>query len=72
MTARLAQWIELGFWQIAVRVLSGVRPLSHGMQLIQHSMATRPIGRLMAKGWVIAGTGWLLGLVLGILIASWI
>jgi hypothetical protein len=72
MTARFAQWIELGFWQIVVRVLSGVRPLSHGMQHVQHSIAARPIGRFLAKGWVIAGAGWLIGLVLGILIAGWI
>ena len=72
MTARFAQWIELGFWQIVVRVLSGVRPLSHGMQYIQHSIASRPFGQFLAKGWVIAGAGWLIGLVLGILIAGWI
>jgi hypothetical protein len=71
MVARIGEWIELSFWQIAVRVLSGARPLSHGWQKIQHSIETRPIGRVFSNGWVIAGAGWVLGMIIGIWITGW-
>jgi hypothetical protein len=72
MVARIGEWIELSFWQMAVRVLSGARPFSHGLQKVQHSIALRPIARVFANGWLIAGAGWVIGLILGIMIAGWI
>lgn len=70
MVARIGQWIELSFWQAVVRVLSGARPLSHGLQKIQHSIAAQPFGRIFSNGWMLAATGWLLGLILGIWLAG--
>lgn len=72
MVARIGEWIELNFWQIAVRVLSGARPFSYRVKTIQHSLNARLIGHVMSNGWVIAATGWVLGLVLGIWFAGWI
>ncbi len=72
MVARISEWIELSFWQVAVRVLSGARPLSHGFQKVQHSIAMRPIGKIFSNGWAIAAAGWILGLILGIWMAAWI
>lgn len=72
MVARIGEWIELSFWQIAVRVLSGARPFSHSLQKIQHSLSTRPFWLILTNGWLIAATGWVLGLILGIIISGWI
>ena len=71
MVARIGEWIELSLWQVAVRVLSGARPFSHGFHKIQHFIAARPTVRVMANGWVLAASGWVLGLILGILITGW-
>ncbi|MCW5878427.1 MAG: hypothetical protein KIS80_06130 [Anaerolineales bacterium] len=32
MSTRLAHWLELSFWQLAVRILGAVRPFSHIQQ----------------------------------------
>lgn len=71
MVTRIGEWIELSFWQIAVRVLSGARPFSHGLHKVQHSVAKRAAGRLVSNIWVICGAGWLIGLLLGIWLAGW-
>jgi len=72
MVARISEWIELSFWQIVVRVLSGARPFSHGLQKIQESSAMQPIRDVVSHVWVIAGAGWILGLIIGIWIAGWV
>lgn len=72
MAARISEWIELSFWQVVVRILSGERPLSHGLHKIQQSVAVQPIARIISSGWSIAAMGWILGLILGILLAGWI
>lgn len=72
MVGRLSEWIELSFWQIAVRVLSSARPFSHGLQKVQQSAVMQPIRGLLSRGWAIAAAGWTLGLILGIWIAGWI
>lgn len=72
MVARISEWIELSFWQIAVRILSGARPLSHRLQKFQDSTATQAIRSIFARGWTIAATGWILGLIIGIWVANWI
>jgi hypothetical protein len=72
MVARIGEWIELSFWQIAVRILSGARPLSHGLHKVQQAVASQPIFRIFSKGWLIAGAGWIVGLIFGIMIAGWI
>lgn len=72
MVARIGEWIELSFWQVVVRLLSGARPFSHGIQKVQHLLSTRPIERIFNNGWLIAGAGWVIGLILGIVISAWI
>jgi len=72
MVARIGEWIELSFWHLTVRVLSGARPFSHGLQRIQHSITARPIQNVFSNAWLIAGAGWMLGLILGIVISGWI
>jgi hypothetical protein len=75
MIAQIGNWIELNFWQLAVQALSKARPLSaqvlraaHGFE-VRHSFEARPLPRAFRNGWVIAGSGWLLGLILGFLFA---
>jgi len=72
MVSRISEWIELSFWQVAVRVLSGARPFSHSLQKVQESTATQTIRSVLAREWTIAAAGWILGLILGIWIATWI
>jgi hypothetical protein len=72
MVARISEWIELSFWQVVVRVLSGARPISHGLHKVQQSAAMRPIAKIISNGWAIAAMGWILGLILGISLAGWI
>lgn len=71
MVARIGEWIELSFWQLLVRVLSGARPLSHGLAKAQQSIEAQPLTRFLPNGWFIALSGWLLGLALGIALAIW-
>ena len=66
MIARFGEWIELSFWQMAVRLLSGLRPLGHGLAQAKASQETQPAIAFLPKGWVIALSGWLLGLMLGV------
>jgi hypothetical protein len=72
MVARISEWIELSFWQVVVRVLSGARPIGHGLQKIQHSSVLQPIAKIFSNGWAIAAIGWVIGLIAGIWIAIWI
>ncbi|HLD94242.1 MAG TPA: hypothetical protein VI703_08605 [Anaerolineales bacterium] len=72
MVARIGAWIELSFWRVGVHVLSGARPFSHTLQKIHKFVVTRPIFHFFAKTWIIASSGWVLGLFLGIVIAFWI
>jgi hypothetical protein len=80
MFAQIGNWIELNFWQLAVQALSKARPLSaqvlraaNGFEKLskgkQLSFEARPLPRAFRNGWIIAGSGWLLGLILGFLFA---
>ncbi len=76
MFAHIGNWIELNFWQLAVQALSKARPLSaqvlraaRGFE-VQRSFKARSLPRAFRNGWVIAASGWLLGLILGFLIAT--
>jgi hypothetical protein len=71
MVTRVSAWIELSFWQLAVRVLSGVRPLRHGMAQAKTVLEAQPMTQFLPKGWVLAISGWLLGLVVGLALAGW-
>jgi hypothetical protein len=71
MVMRIGSWIELSFWQLVVRVLSGVRPLSHGLARAKDVIEDQPLTRFMPNGWLLALNGWVFGLVLGILMAGW-
>lgn len=68
MVARIGAWVELSFWQAAVRVLSAARPVSHGWSTARDVVESQPALLFMPKGWVIAVSGWILGLVVGIAI----
>lgn len=76
MFLQIGNWIELNFWQLAARALSTARPLSaralraaHGLKA-QYSIEARPLPRVFRSQWLIALSGWLLGLVLGYLYAT--
>ncbi|HKY79006.1 MAG TPA: hypothetical protein VJ182_03340, partial [Anaerolineales bacterium] len=51
MVTRIGAWIELSFWQMAVRVLSGVRPLSRGMAQAKTALDAEPLTRFLPNGW---------------------
>jgi hypothetical protein len=68
--ARLSEWFELSFWQIAVRVLTTARPLSHGLAHTRELIEGQPATQFLPHGWVTAGAGWLLGLVVGLWMAG--
>jgi hypothetical protein len=70
MVSRISAWVELSFWQLAVRVLSTARPLSHGIAHTRELIERQPATRFMPRGWVIAGAGWLLGLAAGLWFAG--
>lgn len=69
MVARIGALIELSFWQLAVRVLSGVRPVRHGLSKTKTAIEALPAVRFLPNGWVLAASGWVLGLALGISLA---
>jgi hypothetical protein len=69
MIAQIGNWIELSFWQIAVRALSSLRPLSGRIAKAKQIIDAQPAPRALRNGWLIAIGGWVLGLILGILIA---
>lgn len=71
MVTRISAWIELSFWQLAVRVLSGVQPLRHGMAQAKPALEAQPMTQFLPNGWVLAISGWLLGLVVGLALAGW-
>jgi hypothetical protein len=70
MVSRISAWVELSFWQLAVRVLSTARPLSHRIAHTREIIERQPATRFMPHGWVIAGAGWLLGLAAGLWLAG--
>lgn len=70
MVARISTWIELSFWQMVVRLLSGIRPLRSRMTQAKTALETQSLTQLLPNGWVIALAGWLLGLVVGLAFAS--
>ncbi|MEX2162359.1 MAG: hypothetical protein WD751_10665 [Anaerolineales bacterium] len=72
MVARFGEWIELSFWQTVVRILSTARPLSHGLIQAKTLVEAQPAMAFLPQGWVIAVSGWALGLVLGIGLAWWL
>lgn len=71
MVTRVGAWIELSFWQLVVRVLSGVRPFSHGMAQTKTALEAQPLTSFLPNGWVLAISGWLLGLAVGLTLANW-
>ena len=71
MVARISTWIELSFWQMVVRVLSGIRPLRYGMAQAKTALETQPLTHFLPNGWVIASAGWLFGLVFGLVVSGW-
>jgi hypothetical protein len=70
MVARISTWIDLSFWQMVVRLLSGIRPLRSGMTQAKTALETQSLTQFLPNGWVIAIAGWLLGLVLGLAVAG--
>ncbi|MEX1071526.1 MAG: hypothetical protein WEC37_02775 [Anaerolineales bacterium] len=65
MIVQIGNWIELSFWQIAVRALSGLRPLSGRIAQAKQIIESQPASRALRNGSAIAVSGWLLGLGLG-------
>jgi hypothetical protein len=68
---RVGQWVELGFWQVAVRLLSGVRPLQPLVSRAARCLEDSPLPRRLPWNPILAIGGWLLGLGLGYLAAQW-
>lgn len=66
VSARISEWVELSFWQLAVRVLTRARPLSHGISHTREIVEGQPLTRFMPNGWLIAGAGWVIGLAVGL------
>lgn len=71
MVMRIGAWIELSFWQVAVGVLSGIRPLQHGVAKAKTALEAQPVTQFLPNGWVLAISGWLLGLLAGLIVSSW-
>lgn len=71
MVARIGSLVELSFWQAAVRVLSTARPIGRGWSKARDALERQPALQFMPKGWVIAVTGWVLGLAAGITLMAW-
>ena len=68
---RVGEWVELGFWQIAVKLLSGVRPLQPLVSRAAHALDQAPLPRRLPWTPILTVCGWLLGLGLGYLVALW-
>lgn len=66
MIAQIGHWIELSFWQVAVRALSGLRPLSGRITKAKQIIEAQPAPRALRSGWLIAVGGWAVGLILGL------
>lgn len=69
---RISNWLELGFWQLTVRLLTVARPIS--LRLI--SRARRASQKQVALpdqvlDFITAIAGWLIGLLIGLLVAAW-
>ena len=69
MAARVGEWIELSFWHIAVGVLTRVRPFRRGLEQGSQALEAAPATAFLPHGWVIAVSGWILGLAIGVLLA---
>lgn len=71
MVARIGAWVELNFWQMAVRVLSGARPIQRVLSHAADNLEDQPLTAFMPNGWVIALSGWLAGLIVGLALSIW-
>ena len=76
MIGQVGNWLELSFWQLAAQVMSKARPLSgrvlRAAKLFKEkplSIEARPLRPAVRPQWMVALSGWLLGMVLGYLIA---
>lgn len=67
---RVGHWIELGFWQLAVRLLSSARPLRGPISRIASHLHSQPLLRRVPTDGLIALAGWGLGLLLGYWLAQ--
>ena len=68
---RVGAWVELGFWQVAVKLLSSVRPLQPLVSRAAHALDEAPLPRRLPWNTILAVGGWLLGLGLGYVAAAW-
>jgi hypothetical protein len=69
MIGQIGYWIELSFWQLAVRFLSEARPLSAKISKARSLVAAQPAPRFLRDTRLIALGGWLIGLILGFTLA---
>ena len=67
---RVGHWIELGFWQLAVRLLSSARPLRGPISRAASYLHDHPLPRRVPVDGLIALAGWGCGLVLGYWLAQ--
>lgn len=72
MIGQIGYWIELSFWQLVVRLLTEARPLSAKLNKARSLVAAQPMPRFLRDSKMIALSGWLLGLLLGFLLAFWL
>jgi hypothetical protein len=70
MVSRVGSWLELSFWQVAVRALTAARPLSHGLTQTREALEQNALTGSMPRGWIIAISGWVLGLLGGLWLAG--
>lgn len=66
---RAGQWIELGFWRLAVKLLSGARPFSGLISKAATYVEAHPLPRRLPIDGIVALAGWACGLALGYLLA---
>lgn len=68
---RIAEWVELGFWQAAVRLLSRARPLRPLVSKAAKALDEQNLARRLPWKPILAASGWLCGLLIGYLVAVW-
>lgn len=66
---RVADWIELGFWQLVVKLLSGARPFSGLISKAAIYVEEHPLPRRWPLDGLVALLGWACGLALGLWLA---